>query len=415
VNLGWMTPEFKQKLQEVEALRLAIPPPPVPPYDPDDEAAQAEYAAKEKEYQDALKRYNDAVKQLSEMPPYKKFSEMIRASAGWTLTDGVKIVRLEFFKEPPAGEHRVQDVFEYAKAPFRNLKEEFIAQKKADIAKANESTAERDALEAAIQASKKELEAQQARYTTDTKSLSDQLEEANKKVEANRLEATNLRTAKETVEQESARTIAGHQREITALEERIRLDKAKRDLAVRRNDPDGMVLAASTGMATATINLGSADKVFAGLKFQVMQMGRGGIREPKGEVMVVRILGPHSSQVSITAEDANRPIGQGDSLHNPFYSPTESIHVWFAGPIERWPKAIATARLARMGVTLDSALSGQTDYVVIPNSMAAPPPVEEGEEGPAPGASELDRLRAQAREFGATVITEDVLAAFLDF
>jgi hypothetical protein len=131
--------------------------------------------------------------------------------------------------------------------------------------------------------------------------------------------------------------------------------------------------------------------------------------------MVTRVTGPHSAQAAVGEQVGDSPIGQGDTIHNPFYSGSEPIHVWFAGPISKYPREIALARLAKLGVVVDSSISGETDYAVIPNSMTAPEPTGEGDDAPAPGQSELERIRALAREFGATVITEEMLNRFIGY
>jgi hypothetical protein len=198
----------------------------------------------------------------------------------------------------------------------------------------------------------------------------------------------------------------------------VRLDKEERDLKIRRDDVDGNVLAASPNMGTAIIDMGSNDKVYPGLKFNVSYIGKGGHRLPKGQVMVTRVLGPNSSKVTILAELPGNPIRQGDLLTNSLFSATDTIRIWIAGELERYPQDILLARLAKMGVIVDAEISGDTDYVVVPNSMTAPAPTgeeEEEEEGPVVGKSEYERIEALARNFGATVITEKMLNEYLDY
>jgi hypothetical protein len=65
-------------------------------------------------------------------------------------------------------------------------------------------------------------------------------------------------------------------------------------------------------------------------------------------------------------------------------------------------------------------VNGDTDYIVVPNALAAPPPEageeeeDAGDEEPA-GPSEFERVQQLARTYGATVITERMLNQFLDF
>ena len=64
--------------------------------------------------------------------------------------------------------------------------------------------------------------------------------------------------------------------------------------------------------------------------------------------------------------------GSGDNIHNPFYQPGETIYVYFASKLDKWPKNMATERLAKMGVVVQDAPNGKTHYIVVPNSWAAP-------------------------------------------
>jgi hypothetical protein len=73
-------------------------------------------------------------------------------------------------------------------------------------------------------------------------------------------------------------------------------------------------------------------------------------------------------------------------------------------------------------VEIDEVLGTQTDWVVVPDTMTAPveaaPAEDGGEEGAAPApatATAYDRLRERARAFGATLVTERQLEAFLDY
>jgi hypothetical protein len=159
--------------------------------------------------------------------------------------------------------------------------------------------------------------------------------------------------------------------------------------------------------------------VFPGLKFNVSYIGRGGLRIYKGQVVVLKVLDAHYSQVSILSQVADeRPIGAGDMISNPFYSATKTIHVYLAGELKKYPKAIAAARLKQANVVIDDAMSPATDYVVVPESLTAKPATAEpGAEGaPAAGEkSEYERLAAMAASFGATLITERILENFLDY
>ena len=96
-------------------------------------------------------------------------------------------------------------------------------------------------------------------------------------------------------------------------------------------------------MGTAIIDLGSADKVYPGLKFNVSYIGSGGIRLPKGQVMVTRVLGPKTAKVTILSEAARQPDRAGRHHPQPaLRPPPDTIHVFLAGELERYPIEIAT-------------------------------------------------------------------------
>jgi hypothetical protein len=407
-DFSWMKPEFKQKVAEVQALADAIGAAPSVPADDDDEAAKAEYAAKLKEYDDRVAAYRKGAEELTQMEGYKQWSQIVKLPGA--LVDENQVVKLSFFTEP-AQQQTLLDLLAAAKGPITALESEYRKNKEADAARVVEVTNEKTQLEEQLAARVKDLEAEQARHTTDVNNLQQEVTAANAKVEANRLEATNAQSHAAQLEEEKKREEAQSRSKVSALEERIRQDKAKRDLAIRRDDPDGHILAS---------NLSRMAKAYPGLKFAVSRIGRGGMKTIVGEVMILRVTGDHSSEVTILSQNDDNPVVGGDTISNPFYSPTETIHVYFAGDLERYPKSVAASRLARMGAVVDDQISGTTDFVVIPDSMSAPKeaPAAEGGEAPAPaaaGQSPLQKLEATAHTFGATVITEKMLNEFLDY
>jgi hypothetical protein len=128
----------------------------------------------------------------------------------------------------------------------------------------------------------------------------------------------------------------------------------------------------------------------------------------------VRVTGDHAAQVRIVSGS----VGDGDRLHNPFYQRGERIFVYIPAKLEKWPLELAKARLAKLNVVVQDAMDGNTHYVIVPNGWAAPAakPAED-EEGAEEGAvaNPLEEIQKQARLFGANVITERLLDAFLDY
>jgi hypothetical protein len=419
-DFGWMRPEFKEKLAQYADAMKQVSAAPKPPIDPDDAAARAEYEAQLREFEAGMAKVRAISDELAGMEGYKRFNEII-SSGGRVVVEEAGVVKLTFYAEGAEPQPTVQSLLKAVEPVVNRMKAEFIANKKADMETKGTQEAELKARDEALQAAKAELKAEQDRHTTDVQTLQKELTDANAKVEANRVEATTALNKAQTLEEEKKRIETTLTRDIAARDERIRQEKSRRDLQIRRDDPDGNVTATSPTMRTATIGLGSSDRVFVGLKFGVSTWGRGGQRENKGEVVVTRVTGPHSATVSILGEvDPQNPIVTGDFVHNPLYSPTENIHVVIVGTLQKWPKTILVDRLRRLGVTVQDQMTGETDYVVVPDSMSAPAEAAapaEGEEGaaPKPGQSELEKIQSQARVFGAVVITESLLDAFLNF
>ncbi|MHC5011787.1 MAG: hypothetical protein ACYTG6_12725, partial [Planctomycetota bacterium] len=321
--------------------------------------------------------------------------------------------------QQPSGSLTVQDILAYPPQIIAAILSELGANKREDATVITQLQQDNTAKAEEITRVQQELSDEQDRHTQDVDNLRAELTTANDNLTRARQEATTAQQRAAVLEDEKERGFRERDQLIAAQQERILTDKEVRDLAIRRDDVDGTVLAASPTMGTAIINLGSADKVFPGLKFRVSYMGRGGQRLTKGEVMVLRVTGPHSSTVSILAElDPANPIGRSDMLSNPFYSPTEEIHIWIAGELSRYPLSVARTRLEKMGVIIDGELNGNTDYVVIPDSMAAPVPTDDedmDEENGAAVQSEYEQIEKLARDFGATVITESMLDNFLGY
>src|SRR5207248_2940542 len=137
-----------------------------------------------------------------------------------------------------------------------------------------------------------------------------------------------------------------------------------------------------------------------------------------------KVLDSHYSQVRILSQvGGEKPMAAGDLISNPFFNKNRPIHVYIGnGEFRKYPRTVAAARLAKMGVIVEDKIWEKTDYVLIPDSLAVKP----GGEAPAAGAepaaagaakpeSELDRLSRLAHTFGATLITERMIESFLDY
>ena len=130
---------------------------------------------------------------------------------------------------------------------------------------------------------------------------------------------------------------------------------------IQRDDVDGSVLVSNATLGTAMIDLGHKDKAYVGQKFVVSALDRAGNRVNKGEIMIVKVTGDHSAKTRILAGSA----GRGDRIHNPFYQPGETIYVYFAGKMDKWPMEMARDRLAKTNVIVQDAPNGKTHYIIL--------------------------------------------------
>lgn len=418
-SFDWMTPDFKAKLLEIDALQKNLPGPPKPVFDPDDAEDVARYENELANYNEAVAAYEQALNELQQMEGWKKWDRVIKGPRGFN-PDERTAVKIDFFTQALTSRVDVETLMGYPKQAINALISELKKNKDADAAIIDAARADAAAKAATIDNLQNDLREEQDRHTADVQQLNADLTAANETAESNRLEATQALQRVTVVEEEKRRDVAEKESRISALENRIRIDKEDRDLRIRRDTKDGSVLSASPILGTAIIDLGSRDKVYPGLKFNVSYLGKGGFRLPKGQVMVTRVLGPKSAKVAIVTELPGNGIAQGDIIHNPLWDTTDTIHVFLAGELERYPIEIARARLTKMGVILDGSVDGDTDYIVVPDAMAAPPPAagaddEDMDEENVGGKSEFERIQALGRTFGATVITEKMLNEFLDY
>ena len=418
-SFDWMTPDFKAKLLQIKG--MGVPSAPKPPLDPDDAADVSRYNDELAAYEEAIAAYQQALDELQQMDGWKKWDKVIKGPRAFD-PDTRSAVKIDFFTQALTSRVDVETLMGYPKQTINALISELKKNKDADAAIIDAARADAATKGATIDSLQSDLRDEQERHTADVQQLNSDLTAANETAESNRLEATQALQRVQVVEEEKRRDVAAADSRIGALENRIRIDKEERDLRIRRDTKDGSILSASPIMGTAIIDLGSADKVYPGLKFNVSYIGKGGFRLPKGQVMVTRVLGRKSAKVSILSQVPGNAIAQNDIIHNPLWDATDTIHVFLAGELERYPIEIAKARLGKMGVVIDATVDGDTDYIVVPDEMAAPPPAsgeadEDVDEDAAPvgGKSEFERIQALGRTFGATVITEKMLNEFLDY
>jgi hypothetical protein len=407
---------FKQKLKEVIAKWSGISMDcPIPPADPDDTEGQAKYVAERADYEKKVKEYDKALEDLSNMEGWKEYKVRLAAPGQWNDPEQIGVtVHFYQYTDPGEGLRTIEAAMVGMDEAFRRMGAELKANMDTWSAELVQLRKNNKAKDDAIKDLQDKLAKEQQAHTSDTEKLQDQITQSQERANRNAVAKTAAESELAKVKDESSKSVASLKREVEARKEQNRLLKEKRDLVVARDDPDGSVLVADNSLGTAMIDLGFKDKVYVGQKFVVSALDRGGNRVNKGEIMIIRVTGDHSAKTRILSGAA----GQGDRIHNPFYQRGEKIYVYIAGKLDKWPKAMAAERLAKMNVVVQDAPNGKTHYIIVPDSWTLPAPKAEEGAQPAAGASAetpLEKAMKTARIFGANVITEKLLDAFLDY
>lgn len=419
VDFESLSDELKDALREIS--QMEVPVPPVPPRDPDDEDAARKYEQDLADYEAKRAEWEAKVSALQEIEGYEQIRETITTLGGLDL-DRMQPVLLEMFDQAPTGKITIADLVTFPPPIIENFKNEFRSNKSEDQAVISNLQTEVQTKNGEIADLQQQLASEQDRHAADVAQLQGEVQQANEAVESNRREATTALNDLSREREERQTVTTQKDSTINALEERIRIDKEKRDLEIRRDDPDGRILASSPMMQTAVIDLGSSAKVYPGLRFRVSRIGRGGIRETVGEVQVISATGPNSAKVAVVGlANPRSPIVRGDIISNPFFKATAPIYLYLAGELDRYPREVLLTKLKKLNVVVDDKPSGRTDYIVVPNSMAAPAEqaaggedeeMDEGE-GTTGAKTEFERIQSLARTLGAQVITERMLNEFL--
>ncbi len=404
---------FKEKLASVRAKWAEIQfSRPASPADPDDEQGKADYNSELKDWENKVAEYNADLQALSEMEGWTEYTARIAAPGTWgdIQKEGVTV---HFFTYTDTGKQTVEAGLVGLDDAFKRMAAELKANMAGwaqEVTQLRKDTAAKDVELAKRQTA---LETEQTARTNDVNQLTERVNAETERANRNAIRATTAENESAKTKEDATKVETGLKREIEARKEQNRLLKEKQDLVIARNDDDGKVLVANNTLGTAMIDLGHKDKAFVGQKFGVSGHDRNGHRVMKGEILVVRVTGDHSAKCRILSGT----VGGGDDIHNPFYEKGATIYVYFAAKLDKWPKAMAAERLAKLGVVVQDAPNGQTQYIIVPNSWAAPAeaPSEDDEEEETAAASPLEDIQKTARIFGANVITENILDAFLNY
>ena len=397
---------------------------PSPPTDEDDAAAVADYKARKQAFDEQFAKYSALLDALVKDPQFQDLPVVIGESPVWD-PDKVTPLAWSFWDKPATAFTTLEEFISIPAGILQNMNASYVevvsSAKKdhdglAELVKQQKLTI--DNADEARPGLQQQLTKEQEAHTADVTRLQKEAEVARAETEKLRVSETGaqqaLAAAKETSKKEIDKLVQVNK----AQENRIVGDKEKRDLEIQRDEPDGTLLGADAALGTGYISLGNQDKVYPGLKFVVSYIGRGAIRMTKGEVVVTKVLDAHYSQVRILSQVfGEKPMTARDLISNPFFSTGRPIHVYLAGDLRKYPKAVAAARLAKMGVVLEDNINQQTDYVLIPDSMSVKPSGEAAAppEGGVKAESELERLGKLAHTFGADLITERMIENFLDY
>lgn len=412
VDLSQASPKFREKLKELSGLAQAVPPKPAAPVDPGDQAAEAKYKSDLAAYEQAVAAYKNAQTSFHENGEFAAERKAFQRVVGATVRsdpDTFKAVELSFKPKLDQPITTYEQAMPLWSEVWAGILAEFKANKAADRQAIEK-------LQADVKAERSTVEQQNKRYGELETVSRGEIEAKTRELETVSKRAADNEQAARRAENELQVQITERKKEVSTLtaelgayKARTAADKEQRDLEIRRDEVDGLVMAIDQQLQTGTINLGSEDKVYAGLKFVVSFVDRGGARQPKGEVQVIEVTGRKSAKVRIL--NASRQMGSGDLISNPFYNASRAVHVYCVG----WtPDFIARRRLEQMNCVIDTAPTAKTDYFVVPDEWqggsAAP---AEGEEAAAEGQSPMDKARQESQVFGAKLITRRMLENFL--
>ena len=420
VDYSALSEEFKTRLDEFRSKwgsNDVLANRPIAPVDTDDDAAMQEYRDALKAYEETLAQYDAELRELTEAQGWKDYSETIRAPGQWQDPTN-ETVAVSYLTFPEGGEATVETMLGLLPGMVRGLKDETKAIATAYADKVQQLTADNKAKQASLDQSNEALAREQENFTTELNRITQDLATAESKISA-------LTDEKNQAQNQLQEAKDQHQVAVTVLErdrdrysEGLANMKERRELRKRRNLAKGNIVAVSQTLGTGTMNIGRADRVYVGMTFEVRGMDRGGNSYSKGKVMVYEVAGKHAANFRIKGQSV--PITGGDTLHNPLYNPTDPIHVYVFGKLDKWPQTMLKQRLEPLGVVLQDAMDGKTDYVVVPDSMSEKPSVKTGEEDEgddeaAPAISPYRQLERRARRFGAVVVHESLFDAFLKF
>jgi hypothetical protein len=147
-----------------------------------------------------------------------------------------------------------------------------------------------------------------------------------------------------------------------------KIEKAEFELteAKLKKEPDGKILSVDKERQIVYVDLTRKDKLIAGLKFKVFEIGRGGIKKDKGEIEIIKIGEDRSIGVITEVIDENRPIVAGDYVYDIHFERGKPRHFAFIGLVQgRYSWESLKELIKRNGDYFDDEITEETDYVVV--------------------------------------------------
>jgi hypothetical protein len=337
-------------------------------------------------------------------------------------TAGEKM-RLRFFQVPEGPENiTMRSVYDVLSAAFKHAGKIAVENNDKFETTVTSMRAEVEGLTKGLSEARGQYETSVQAKTSQADSLQGDLSSTRDALQAQTAKLDAMESEKAQLQTDSARSIRKAETEAAAWKNRAYNEKIKTELALKENPKDGEVLEASATRGTVWINLGRKNKVTNGTKFTVWQPGKGDVRD---EIAVIRVInvGDTSSEAAVVKQiDLRRSATKGMNISNPFYDPTREliVHIW--GDLQNYTTNVAERRLAATGVRVAPTLDDTVNVVVL-GAPRVGGEVSEGEEDPAAAERKrnierdkrLNEVMARAASIGAVVVTEEVLATFIDY
>ena len=214
------------------------------------------------------------------------------------------------------------------------------------------------------------------------------------------------------------------ERSLSAWQDRATNEKIKNAIALAEDPRDGGVIRVSDTLGTVWINLGTRHKLSRGTKFTVWRPGKGNVRQNIAQVEVINVYRTSAETRIIRRLSSRVHPTKGMNVSNPFYDPKRTLKIYIYGDLRNYPTDIAARRLAASGAVVSRSLDDTVNVIV----LGEPPrsgDEEEVDDAESAAAAEkkaaMDRSRRltvvmeKAVAIGAIVVTEDVLASFIDY